>query len=100
LHLARFELELQGAREPAQAERMTRAAITFWEMCGTVVGALGSTDPERDGRAMAAMLDGLLLDRLTHPPQGQEVVVAALRWLLSGPPPDGSGGDQPGPRNT
>jgi AcrR family transcriptional regulator len=100
LHLARFELELQGAREPAQAERMTRAAIKFWEMCGTVVGALGSTDPERDGRAMAAMLDGLLLDRLTHPPQDQEVVVAALRWLLSGAPPDGGAGDQPGPRNT
>jgi AcrR family transcriptional regulator len=48
----------------------------------------------------AGAIDGLLLDRLTHPPQGQEVVVAALRWLLSGAPPDGSAGDQPGPRST
>jgi hypothetical protein len=48
------------------------------------------------GRAMAVMLDGLLLDRLTHPPQDQEVVVAAVRWLLSGWP---GGGAQPGPRN-
>jgi hypothetical protein len=37
---------------------------------------------------------------LTHPPQDQEIVVAALRWLLSGAPPDGGAGDQPGPRNT
>ncbi|HEX5194385.1 MAG TPA: hypothetical protein VFW09_16425 [Solirubrobacteraceae bacterium] len=100
LHLARLELELQGAREPAHAERMTRAAQKFWDMGAMVARSLGSTDPERDGRAMATMLDGLLLDRLTHPPQDHEVQVAALRWLLSGPPPDGASGDQPGPRNT
>jgi hypothetical protein len=35
---------------------------------------------------MAVMLDGLLLDRLAHPPQDQDVVVAAVRWLLSAPP--------------
>jgi AcrR family transcriptional regulator len=99
LHLARLELELQGAREPAHAERMTRAAQTFWAMGAMVARSLGSTDPDRDGRAMAVMLDGLLLDRLTHPPQDQEVVVAALRWLLSGVPVDGDSGDQPGPRS-
>jgi hypothetical protein len=32
------------------------------------------------------MLDGLLLDRLAHPPQGQDVVAASVRWLLAGPP--------------
>ncbi len=99
LHLARLELELQGAREPAHAERMTRAATRFWDMCATIVRSLGSTEPERDGRAMATMLDGLLLDRLAHPPQDQEVVVAAVGWLLSGAPPGGAAGDQPGPRN-
>jgi hypothetical protein len=36
---------------------------------------------------MAVMLDGLLLDRLAHPPQGQDVVAASVRWLLAGPPP-------------
>ena len=85
-HLARMELELQGAREPAHAERMTRAAQVFWDMCATIVAGLGSEDPARDGRAMAVMLDGLLLDRLAHPPQDQDVVVAAVRWLLSAPP--------------
>ncbi len=83
-HLARLELELQGAREPAHAERMTRAAQVFWDMCAAIAEGLGSADPATDGRAMAVMLDGVLLDRLAHPPQDQEVVVAALRWLLTG----------------
>jgi AcrR family transcriptional regulator len=84
--IARMELELQGAREPAHAERMTQAAQVFWDMCAAIAEGLGSEDPERDGRAMAVMLDGLLLDRLAHPPQSQDVVVASLRWLLAGPP--------------
>lgn len=85
-HLARMELELQGAREPAHAERMTRAAQVFWDMCAAIAEGLGSEDPDRDGRAMAVMLDGLLLDRLAHPPQSQEVVAASVRWLLAGSP--------------
>jgi AcrR family transcriptional regulator len=84
-HLARMELELQGAREPAHAERMTRAAQVFWDMCAAIAEGLGSDDPARDGRAMAVMLDGVLLDRLAHPPQGQDVVVASVRWLLTPP---------------
>jgi AcrR family transcriptional regulator len=84
--LARMELELQGAREPAHAERMTQAAQVFWDMCAAIARGLGSEDPDRDGRAMAVMLDGLLLDRLAHPPQSQDVVVASVRWLLAGPP--------------
>jgi hypothetical protein len=43
-------------------------------------------DGQNAGGAMAAMLDGLLLDRLAHPPQDEKVVVAAVRWLLNGPP--------------
>jgi AcrR family transcriptional regulator len=85
-HLARMELELQGAREPAQAARMTKAAQVFWDMCAAIAEGLGSDDPECDGRAMAVMLDGLLLDRLAHPPQSQDVVAASVRWLLAGPP--------------
>ncbi len=88
--LARMELELQGAREPAHAERMSKAAQVFWDMCAAIVEGLGSDDPDRDGRAMAVMLDGLLLDRLAHRPQNQDVVVASVRWLLTGPPASSS----------
>src|ERR1700761_2938172 len=83
-HLARMELELQGAREPAHAQRMTAAAQVFWDMCAAIAEGLGSEDPAHDGRAMAVMLDGILLDRLAHPGQDQEVVAAAVRWLLTG----------------
>ena len=85
-NLARMELELQGAREPAHAERMTQAAQVFWDMCAAIAHGLGSDNPDRDGRAMAVMLDGVLLDRLAHPPQSQDVVAASVRWLLAGPP--------------
>jgi AcrR family transcriptional regulator len=83
---ARVARDPKGAREPAHAERMTKAAQVFWDMCAAITEGLGSEDPDRDGRAMAAMLDGLLLDRLAHPPQGQDVVAASVRWLLAGPP--------------
>src|ERR1700744_1784859 len=42
LHLARMELELQGARDPAHAARMTQCAEVFWEMCATIARGLGS----------------------------------------------------------
>jgi AcrR family transcriptional regulator len=84
-HLARMELELQGAREPAHAERMTKAAHVFWDMCGAIARGLGSENAARDGRALAVMLDGVLLDRLAHPPQDQDVVATSVRWLLAGP---------------
>ncbi len=86
LHLARMELELQGARDPAHAARMTQCAEVFWEMCATISRGLGSENPARDGRAMAIMLDGVLLDRLAHPPQDDDVVAASVRWLLTGVP--------------
>ena len=63
---------------------MTRAAQVFWDMCGAIAEGLGSDNPATDGRAMAVMLDGVILDRLAHPPQDQQVVVAALRRLLEG----------------
>lgn len=97
-HLARMELELQAARDPAHAARMTRAAGVFWQMCAAISAMLGSENPERDGRARAAMIDGLLLDRLAHQPQDHELLVAALRMLLG---VSGSAvGSQPGPPNT
>lgn len=82
-HLARIELELAGARDDAVRARMTAAARPFWRLCEPLVLALGSTAPERDARALAAWVDGLLLDRLAHDPQDRAVVVAALRHALS-----------------
>lgn len=81
-HLARLELELAAARDPRLRERMTAAALVFWRLCEPIVLALGSEDPELDGRAMAAAIDGLLLDRLSHEPADPRVVRAAVRRLI------------------
>nr|WP_282600179.1 TetR/AcrR family transcriptional regulator [Patulibacter sp. SYSU D01012] len=82
-HLARLELELAGARDPDVRVRMTAAARPFWRLCEPLVVALGSAVPERDARALASWVDGLLLDRLAHDPPDRDVVVAALRHALS-----------------
>jgi DNA-binding transcriptional regulator YbjK len=81
--VARLELELAAARDPRLQARMRDAAQVFWRLCEPLVRAAGSSEPERDGRAMAAMIDGLLLDRLAHPPQDDAVLAAAVRQLLS-----------------
>jgi AcrR family transcriptional regulator len=83
LHLARLELELAAARDPRLRERMTDAARYFWGMCVPLAAAAGSQDPPRDGRALAAMVDGLLLDRLAHPGQTHGLLVEAVRRLTS-----------------
>lgn len=82
LHLARLELELAAARDPRLRERMSRAAGVFWRMCEPIVLAMGSTDPVRDGRAMASAVDGLLLDHLSHDGADASIVRAGARQLL------------------
>jgi AcrR family transcriptional regulator len=83
MHMARLELELAAARDPRLRERMTAAARIFWRMCEPLAAAAGSDDPERDGRAMAAMVDGLLLDRLAHPGQTHDLLVEAVGRLTA-----------------
>jgi AcrR family transcriptional regulator len=83
MHLCRLELELAAARDPRLRGRMADAARVFWRMCEPLAAATGSTDPERDGRGMATMVDGLLLDRLARPDQSHELLVEALRRILS-----------------
>ena len=87
LHMARLELELAAARDERIRERMTDAARVFWRMCEPLAAAAGSPDPERDGRGMAAMVDGLLLDRLAHPGQTHELLVEAVAKITAPRPP-------------
>lgn len=82
-HLARLELELAAVRDSRLSERMRDGARVFWRMCEPLAAAAGSQNPEADGRAMAAMVDGLLLDRIAHPPQSHDMLVAAVRQLLA-----------------
>jgi len=100
LHLARLELELAAARDPRLRERMTDAARIFWRMCEPLAAAAGSEDPERDGRGIAAMVDGLLLDRLAHPGQTHELLVEAVARITAPRfvPPEADGAAAGAPR--
>ncbi|WP_320670462.1 TetR/AcrR family transcriptional regulator [Patulibacter defluvii] len=89
MHLARLEFELAAVRDPQLRARMSEAAEIFWRLCVPLVLAAGSEDPERDGRAMASMVDGLLLDHLAHEPVRRDVVAAAVRQTLRSWAPDG-----------
>jgi hypothetical protein len=46
--------------------------LTAGDGDGVIDPPRGASDPAHDGRAMAVMLDGVLLDRLAHPHQDQE----------------------------
>ena len=100
LHMARLELELAAARDERIRERMTDAARVFWAMCVPIAAAAGSPDPERDGRGMAAMVDGLLLDRLAHPGQTHELLVEAVARITAPRfvPPEADGAAAGAPR--
>jgi AcrR family transcriptional regulator len=82
MHLARLELELAAVRDTRLREKMTEAAAIFWKLCEPLAAATGSDDPERDGRALASMVDGLLLDRLAHAPQSDALLENAIERLL------------------
>jgi AcrR family transcriptional regulator len=83
MHLARLELELAAIRDPRLREKMTAAASIFWRLCEPLAAATGAADPQRDGRALASMVDGLLLDRLAHAPQSEALLEGAIQRLLS-----------------
>jgi AcrR family transcriptional regulator len=88
MHLARMEFELAAVRDPRLRERMSGAAAIFWRLCVPLVLAAGSTEPERDGRAMASMVDGLLLDHLAHEPERRDVIAVSIRQMLRSWAPD------------
>ena len=71
-------LELQGRSGARASDGMTKAAQVFWDVCAAIAEGLGSEDADHLGKAMAVMLDGLLLHRLAHPPRSQDVVAASV----------------------
>ncbi|MQM25490.1 TetR/AcrR family transcriptional regulator [Glycomyces albidus] len=66
LLLARFELELAGARDPAVREAMARCGTEFRDLAELVAVQAGSADPAFDARVIAALVDGLMFDFVTR----------------------------------
>lgn len=60
--LARFELALEATRRPELRAIYDEAGVAFREPARGLMAALGSTDPDRDGRTFIAFSEGILFD--------------------------------------
>lgn len=60
--LARFELALEATRRPELRAIYDEAGTTFREPARGLMAALGSADPDRDGRTFIAFSEGILFD--------------------------------------
>jgi DNA-binding transcriptional regulator YbjK len=82
MELARYELQIAGARDPELKTLMTECCATFVQMCEPIVVASGSKNPAADARMLQSALDGWLIDRLTHDDPQIETITDGLRRLL------------------
>ncbi|MET7278162.1 TetR family transcriptional regulator C-terminal domain-containing protein [Kribbella sp. NPDC005582] len=62
--IARYELSLEASRQPELRAAIDAGGRQLREMLGQLLGQLGVPDPERAAWPLAAMLDGLLYDRV------------------------------------
>lgn len=88
--LARYELSLEAARRPALREAVTAGGIQLREGLGAVLAGLGVADAEAAAWPAAAMLDGLMYDRVAgagttlSDAEFETAVRRSVRALLAG----------------
>ncbi|MFI1167365.1 TetR/AcrR family transcriptional regulator [Streptomyces sp. NPDC020801] len=88
LTLARYELALEATRRPELRAHFDAAGARFRDQLGTLVSALGSTDPDRHVLSLVAWADGLMFSCVAGSYHARvpelEEVRAGLRELLEG----------------
>lgn len=82
IELARYELQVTGARDPEMKRLMTETCDVFRRMCEPIVVACGSSDPKRDSHILQAALDGWMFDRLTHAGPSDDTIIEGMKMLL------------------
>lgn len=82
MELARYELQVTGARDPEMKELMTETCDIFRQLCEPVVIARGSKNPERDSSVLQAVVDGLMFKRLTNNGMSDDAIRRAIRLVL------------------
>lgn len=82
LQMARYEMQVAGARDPELKTLMTGCASVFWRMSEPIAVAAGSKDPARDARLINSVLDGLILDYLTHDGADSAMISDGMMRLL------------------
>jgi DNA-binding transcriptional regulator YbjK len=88
LTLARYELALEATRRPELRAHFDAAGARFREQLGTLVRAMGSTDPDRHVLSLVAWADGLMFSCVAgtfhSEAPGLRDVRAGLREVLGG----------------
>jgi hypothetical protein len=88
--LARYELSLEASRRPELLDAITHGGRVLREHLAGMLGPLGIRDPEQAAWPFAAMLDGLLWDRVAGAGRTlsedafEAAVRRAVRALLEG----------------
>ncbi|MFT4050514.1 MAG: TetR family transcriptional regulator [Solirubrobacterales bacterium] len=84
MELARYELQVTGARDEEMKQLMTDTCDVFRQMCEPIAIACGSKDPLRDSSVMQAAIDGFMFKRLTNNDMSDEAIKRGIRILLEG----------------
>jgi len=87
LLLARYELDLAGARDLAIREAMARCGAEFRDLAELVAVQAGSPDTAFDAQVITALIDGLMFDFITRGPLSDAVLAEGVRRALSGMTP-------------
>jgi DNA-binding transcriptional regulator YbjK len=83
MELARYELQITGARDEEMKQLMTETCEVFRQICEPVVIACGSSDPAGDAKIVQAAIDGWMFNRLTNTSPSDETIKRGIRVILS-----------------
>ncbi|SES37496.1 TetR/AcrR family transcriptional regulator [Actinokineospora terrae] len=91
--VARYELSLEATRRPELRATLVAVGERYRVLASALLTAAGATDPDRQGRALVAFLDGMIFDRIAGAgavPLDAEgfrrSFAEALRGVLGDPP--------------
>lgn len=82
MELARYELQIAGARDDELKAIMSESCAVFRRLCEPIVIACGSTNPTRDAEILQSAVDGWMFHRLTDVNPDDETVRRGVRLIL------------------
>ncbi|NUT34465.1 MAG: TetR family transcriptional regulator [Hamadaea sp.] len=93
LLLARYELDLAGARDAAVRDAMARCGAEFRDLAELLAVQSGSPDPGFEAQVITALVDGLMFDFVIRGPRSDAHLREGIRRALGAP--DSQGASRP-----
>lgn len=81
--LARYELDLAGARDPSIRDAMARCGAEFRDLAELVALQAGSPEPAFDAQVISALVDGLMFDFVTRRVLSDDHLEEGVRRAIS-----------------